>query len=98
MGEFVRFSPEEVSQFVHKHLPQVEDSVLENIINHKIDGEVFMSLSEEYLREVAPLLGDRLKIKRLINQLLTDVTVRYSCILVSSVTWQDHLGIISLSV
>jgi len=86
MGEFERFSPEEVSQFVQKHLPQVEDSVLENIINHKIDGEVFMSLSEEYLREVAPLLGDRLKIKRLINQLLTDVTVRYSCILVSSVT------------
>lgn len=31
---------------------------------HKIDGEVFVALNDEYLREIARLLGDRLKIKR----------------------------------
>ena len=34
---------------------------------HKIDGLTFIQLNEEYLRELAPLLGDRIKIKKLVS-------------------------------
>ena len=43
---------------------------LEGISAHKIDGFTFQQLTEEYLRELFPLLGDRVKIKRLICELL----------------------------
>ena len=33
---------------------------------HKVNGEVFLALNDEYLRELAPGLGDRLKMKRVI--------------------------------
>ena len=45
----------------------VDDEVLSNLKKHKIDGETFLRLNEEYLREVAPLLGDRIKLKRVIT-------------------------------
>ncbi|CAI8031486.1 hypothetical protein GBAR_LOCUS17865, partial [Geodia barretti] len=48
----------------------LSESILDNIFEHKIDGEVFLSLNDENLREIAPLLGDRLKIKRLISETL----------------------------
>ena len=31
-----------------------------------IDGEAFQELTEEYLHEVAPCLGDRIKLKKVI--------------------------------
>ena len=66
MAEFERFnfSPEEVRKYVLEKIPQVDANVLDKIVEHKIDGETFLVLNEEYLREVAPLLGDRLKIKK----------------------------------
>ena len=42
----------------------LEDHVLENIKKHKIDGQTFLQLNEEYPKEVAPPLGDRLKLKK----------------------------------
>ena len=48
----------------------VDDEVLSNLKKHKIDGETFLQLNEEYLREVAPLLGDRIKLKRVITSAL----------------------------
>ena len=59
-------SPEEVCDFLKKQVPSISCSILEKIKEHKIDGEVFVALNDEYLREIAPLLGDRLKIKRAI--------------------------------
>ena len=35
--------------------------------SYKIDGEAFLELTEEYLREVAPILGDRIKLKKIIS-------------------------------
>ena len=45
---------------------EIDTSVVENIRKHKIDGSIFIQLDEEYLREVAPLLGDRIRLKRIV--------------------------------
>jgi len=63
MASLEKFSPEEVRDYVSDELPFIESSVLDKIVEHKIDGETFLLLNDEYLREIAPLLGDRLKIK-----------------------------------
>ena len=34
---------------------------------HKVNGEIFAQLDEEYLRELAPLLGDRVRLKKIIS-------------------------------
>ena len=55
------WSCEDIEKLLSKELPQLEEGVIENFVQHKIDGEVFLSLNDEYLREIVPLLGDRLK-------------------------------------
>lgn len=68
---FDQFSPAEVCTYVRKIAPTLEKSVFEKLVEHKIDGETFLVLNDEYLREISPLLGDRLKIKRIITSLLS---------------------------
>ena len=70
MASLEKFSPEEVRDYVSDELPFIESSVLDKIVEHKINGETFLLLNDEYLREIAPLLGDRLKIKKIIVKLL----------------------------
>lgn len=67
---FAGLSPLQVSDFIKEELPQVGTEVLQQIVDHKLDGDTFLSLNDEYLREVAPLLGDRMKLKKLIVKLL----------------------------
>ena len=81
MVEFERFSPEKVRKYVQEKIPQIELNVLDKIIDHKIDGETFLELNEEYLREIAPLLGDRLKVEKLIGQLQAEESVVSYCII-----------------
>ena len=75
---FERFSPNDVCDFVKDQVPNISQDVLDNILQHKIDGEVFLALNDEYLRKIAPLLRDRLKMKRVVSTgfaLSTDVSV-----------------------
>lgn len=58
---------EELCCYLQEELQGIDD-VLDNIRKHKIDGQIFLQLNEEYLREVAPLLGDRIKLKMLITK------------------------------
>ena len=67
------FSSDEVCGLLSDRLPQLDREVFDNIIKHKIDGELFLFLNDGSLREIAPILGDRLKIRRLINQLLANL-------------------------
>jgi len=69
--ELESYSPTDVCVFLKEQIPNISESILEAIEDHKIDGGVFMELTEEYLREIAPLLGDRLKIKRAIRLALS---------------------------
>ena len=70
--EFEALSPGAVRRYLKER--SVSDDVLEKILEHKIDGEVFLSLNDEHLREIAPLLGDRLKMKRVISETIAKFT------------------------
>ncbi len=58
---------EDLCQFLELELPSLDEDVIESMRRHKIDGVTFLQLNEEYLRELAPLLGDRMKLKRIIT-------------------------------
>ena len=59
---FELLTPTRVCDFLKEQVPGLSEDVLEKVINHKIDGEVFLELDDVYLKEIASLLGDRLKI------------------------------------
>ena len=61
------FSTEDVCTYIQEQVPDFSQSFLEALKEHIIDGGVLLELTDEYLRELAPLLGDRIKIKRVIR-------------------------------
>lgn len=67
MAKFVEYTPEEVTSFVKDEVPTLSEEVLEVFIAEKIDGEVFLEITDELLRDLAPRLGDRVKLKRAIK-------------------------------
>lgn len=76
MAQFsFKFSPEDVTSFLEENVPGISSDVLSNIITQKIDGEILSELSDSDMREIAPLLGDRLKIKKVIRKLTTIVSL-----------------------
>ena len=77
--QFEGFSAEEVCDYLRQQAPKLDKNVFEKLLEHKIDGEVFVVLNEEYLREIAPLLGDRLKIKKIINAILVSTVCDKIC-------------------
>ena len=57
---------EDLCLFLELEIPTMDEEVLENIRKHKIDGATFLQLDEQYLKELAPLLGDRMKLKKIV--------------------------------
>ena len=49
---------EDLCQFLELELPSLDEDLIESMRRHKIDGVTLLKLNEEYLRELAPLLGD----------------------------------------
>lgn len=74
-SKFEDLSPEEVCIVLQQEIPTLSEDILKRIVEHKIDGEVFLGLNDEYLREIAPLLGDRLKLRRVLASTLDEVSV-----------------------
>ena len=72
--DFAAYSPEEIQVFLESQVPYLSKDVLGKIVEHKIDGKVFLTLSDDHFREIAPLLGDRLKMKCLQSSLLNDAS------------------------
>ena len=66
---FEALSPEDVCIFLQEEISTISKDVLEKIVENKIDREVFLTLTDTYLREIAPLLCDRLKIMLLVTKL-----------------------------
>ena len=62
--KFELFTPSEVSTFLKEKVPDISPEVLEQIVNEKIDGGLLLEMEDSGLKEIAPLLGDRLKIQR----------------------------------
>jgi len=48
--------------------------LLQNVREHAVTGDVFLQLSDEQLKEIAPKLGDRVPLKKFQAELLTDVS------------------------
>ena len=51
---FELFTPDDVGAFLKEEVPNISEVVLEKITERKIDGEVFLALNDEYLREITP--------------------------------------------
>ena len=71
--KFEEFSPTDICLYLRENIPSLSEDIFQAVLDHKIDGEVFLNLNDEYLREIAPLLGDRLKIKRILAASLSNV-------------------------
>ena len=47
-------SVEELCNFLVLKIPTLSESVMQNLKENKVDGDIFMALNEEYLQEIAP--------------------------------------------
>ncbi len=63
-SSFERFTPAQVAEFIKNEIPAISVEILETIAAQKIDGEVLLEMSDGDLLEIAPRLGDRLKLKK----------------------------------
>ena len=61
MASIQKKTIEELCDFLLTELPDLDCELLENINRHKIDGQTFLQLNDDYLKEIAPLLADRIK-------------------------------------
>ena len=52
MAANISLSPEEVCAYLKQQIPFISEGILERFVEHKIDGEVFLQLNDEYLREI----------------------------------------------
>ena len=64
MASFDLYSPADVLKILKEQIPTISEDILDKIVAHKVDGEVFLNIDDEYLREIAPLVGDRFKVKK----------------------------------
>ena len=60
-------SIDELCDYLSTEITDISEDVLSNFRMHKIDGNLFLQLNEEYLREIAPLVGDRMKLKKVLS-------------------------------
>lgn len=76
---FEALSTTVVCNFLLKEIPTISEKVLQKIEEHKVDGEVFIQIAadDEHLKEIAPLLGDRWKLKKVLKTLLDDSVVSF---------------------
>ena len=78
-GVFELFSPSMVCEFLKEKVPGLSEDVLERVMDHKIDGEVLLELNDANLTEIAPLLGERPKVRKAITTVLAErLTVSFS--------------------
>ena len=70
-------SPGEICAYLKEQIPSITEELLEKFKEHEIDGSVFLELNDEYLREISPRLGERLKLKRIITRALNSSLVSY---------------------
>ena len=64
------YSPEDVCKFVKDQFPAISEAVMDEITSHDVDGETFIALDDENLKEIAPKLCDRVKMKKAVQMAL----------------------------
>jgi len=62
----------ELCDYLKENVPSLSESVVHEIDSQRIDGEALLQITEmsddRYLREIAPLLGDRIKLRAVISK------------------------------
>ena len=66
MDDFSTFTAEEMAQFLANH--GVSETVKDNIVSNKVSGSVFMKLTEDDIRELAPTIGQRVILRDIRNK------------------------------
>ncbi len=54
MSSFQGKSVSQLSEYIFSEFRDIDDKVIENLRKNKVDGETFLQLDEEYLKEIAP--------------------------------------------
>ena len=62
----VRYSVEELSEFLL--LKELDDDIVDTLSKNKIGGKEFMALTDDLLREMFPIVGERVKVRKLIDE------------------------------
>ena len=79
-----------------EEIPDLSDSVVQEILKHRIDRVTFIELTEDNLKEIAPLLGDRMKLKieqkRLLSKRFVGSTVIFISYRTSNSSLTNSLG------
>lgn len=59
------------ASYVKEKIPELSDSVVQEILKHGIDRVAFLELTEDNLKELAPRHGDRMRLKMEQKRLMT---------------------------
>lgn len=46
----------------------LHEDVVSNIVGNRIDGQLFISLSEGEIKELAPAIGDRIRLRKILDE------------------------------
>lgn len=63
----VRYSVEELSEFLL--FKELDDDIVDTLSKNKIGGKEFMALTDDLLREMFPIVGERVKVRKLIDEI-----------------------------
>ena len=66
LHDFSIMTPDDICVFLREELPSLDEDIIETFRQNKIDRIAFIELNDEYLRELCPILGDRMKIKKIV--------------------------------
>ena len=72
---------------MREELPSLDEDDIKTFRQNKIDGIAFIELNDEYLRELCPVPGDRMKIKKIVQTFvepISSLSTPKSCTLNSS--------------
>ena len=67
----------------------LNEEVVSNIIANRIDGELFTSISEADLKDLAPAFGDRIRLRSILDEAYKVIILNYfnHCNLISHSGW-----------
>lgn len=82
------WSPNEVVLFLAGEVPDIDENVLKSFADNKVSGDLLLDLDDDSLRELIPVLGDRIRVKKVIARVKASsgvcVTVISSTLIIKS--------------
>ena len=69
MDEVSDLSKEELSKYLERH--GLEPEVIDTIIRNRISGASFLELKSEHLKELFPVIGDRIAVNKILEKVKT---------------------------